>query len=150
MSKIWIEVAVPLLYYLIEKIWPSEKLSTWLLSSGQDFGKKFLDSKHVLKVYLKTSRKSQIFLFLPLSSVLVWLRIPHLRGIDIIKMIYNVHLQPTIYAYFGMFLQAFPHCSDRNTNHKMLDLCLVHYFGLHNNLSTKNMRHTMHHCCLFF
>jgi hypothetical protein len=42
-----------------------------LLSSGQDFGKKFLDSKHVLKVYLKPSRKIQFFLFLPLSSVLV-------------------------------------------------------------------------------
>ena len=32
-------------------------MSTWLLSSGQDFGKKFLDSKHVLKVYFKPSRK---------------------------------------------------------------------------------------------
>ena len=65
-------------------------------------------------------------------------------------MIYNLHLQPTIYACFGMFLQAFPNCSDSNTNHKMLDLYLVDYFGLHNNLATKNMRHTMHHCCLFF
>ena len=49
-----------------------------MLSSGQDFGKKFLDSKHVLKVYLKPSRKNQKILFLPLSSVLVWLRILHL------------------------------------------------------------------------
>ena len=30
-----------------------------MLSSEQDFGKKFLDSKHVLKVYLKPSRKNQ-------------------------------------------------------------------------------------------
>ena len=37
---------------------PSEKLSTWLLSSGQDFGKNFLDSKHVLKVYFKPSRQN--------------------------------------------------------------------------------------------
>ena len=29
------------------------RVSTWLLSSGQDLGKKFLDSKHVLKVYFK-------------------------------------------------------------------------------------------------
>jgi len=28
----------------------AEKLSIGLLSSGQDFGKKFLDSKHVFKV----------------------------------------------------------------------------------------------------
>ena len=46
-----------------------------MLSSGQNFGKKFLDSKHVLKVYFKPSRKNQIFLFEPLSSVLVWLKI---------------------------------------------------------------------------
>ena len=32
---------------------------TWLLSSGQDFSKKFLDSKHVLKVTFKPSRKNQ-------------------------------------------------------------------------------------------
>ena len=59
-------------------IWQAEKLSTWLLSSGQDFGKKFLDSKHVLKVYFKPSRKNQNFLFLPLCSVVVWLKILHL------------------------------------------------------------------------
>ena len=37
-----------------------EKLSTWLLSSGQEFDEMFLDSKHVLKVYFKPSRKKNI------------------------------------------------------------------------------------------
>ena len=57
------------------QIWQGEKLTTWLLSSGQDFGKNFLDSKHVLKVYFKPSRKNPYFLFLPLSSQPVWLKI---------------------------------------------------------------------------
>ena len=39
-----------------------------MLSSGKDFNKNFLDSKHVLKVYFKPSRKNQDFLFLPLQS----------------------------------------------------------------------------------
>ena len=57
-------------------------LKNWLLSSGQDFGKKFLDSKHVLKVYLKPSRKNPKISFLPLCSELVRLKILHLnRGI---------------------------------------------------------------------
>ena len=34
------------------QIWQAETLSTWLLSSGQDIGKKFFDSKHVLNVYV--------------------------------------------------------------------------------------------------
>ena len=51
------------------QIWQAEKLSTWLLSSGQDFDKKFFDSKHVLKVYFKPSRKKSVFsIFLPLLS----------------------------------------------------------------------------------
>ena len=54
-----------------------------VLQSGQDFGKKFLVSKHVLKVYFKSSRKNPDVLFLPLCSVLVWLKIRHL--IDLIK-----------------------------------------------------------------
>ena len=33
--------------------WNTEKLSAWLLSSGQDFGKSYLNSKHVLKVCFK-------------------------------------------------------------------------------------------------
>ena len=41
----------------------SEKLSTWLLSSGQEFDKRFLDSKHVLKMYFKPSRKNPDFFY---------------------------------------------------------------------------------------
>ena len=51
---------------------------TWLLSSGQEFDEKFLDSKHVLKVYFKPSRKNRKNLLLPLSSELLWLKILHL------------------------------------------------------------------------
>ena len=49
-----------------------------MLSSGQDFGKKLLDSKHVLKVYFKPRRKNQKLLFFPLCSVVVGVRILHL------------------------------------------------------------------------
>jgi hypothetical protein len=49
-----------------------------LLSSGQDFDKNFLDLKHVLKVYFKPSWKNPDFGFLPLPSVLVWLKKPYL------------------------------------------------------------------------
>jgi hypothetical protein len=49
-----------------------------LLSSEQEFDEKFLDSKHVLKVYFKPSRKNQNFGFLPLSSKLVRLTNPYL------------------------------------------------------------------------
>jgi hypothetical protein len=49
-----------------------------LLSSGQEFDEKFLDSKHVLKVYFKPSRKNQDFGFLPLPSKLVRLTNPYL------------------------------------------------------------------------
>ena len=58
-----------------------------MLSSGQDFGKKFLDSKHVLKVYLKPSRKKFFFSFLPLPSLLVWLKIPYLNTLVTIVLI---------------------------------------------------------------
>ena len=67
------------------QIWLAEKLSTWLLSSGQDFNKKFLDSKHVLKVYFKPSRKNKIFLFLPLPSKLASLKNDHLSALFKIK-----------------------------------------------------------------
>jgi hypothetical protein len=40
-----------------------------LLSSGQEFDKKFLDSKYVLKVYFKPSRKKKDFVFLPLPDL---------------------------------------------------------------------------------
>ena len=49
-----------------QQFWQAKKLSTWLLSSGQDFVKNFLDSKHVLKVYFKPSGKNQDFSFSPL------------------------------------------------------------------------------------
>jgi hypothetical protein len=49
-----------------------------LLSSGQEFDEKFLDSKHVLKVYFKPIRKNQDFGFLPLPSKLVRLTNPYL------------------------------------------------------------------------
>ena len=51
-----------------------------MLSSGQEFDEKFLDSKHVLKVYFKPSRKNKIFVFLPDPILPVWLRILHLIG----------------------------------------------------------------------
>jgi hypothetical protein len=62
MSSIWIQVA---------QIWHAEKLSTWLLSSGQEFDEKFLDSKHVLK----PSRKNKDFIFLPVPILPGWLKI---------------------------------------------------------------------------
>ena len=52
-----------------------------MLSSGQDFGKHFFDSKHVLKVYFKPSRKNPDFGFLPLPYVLVWLKKPYILKI---------------------------------------------------------------------
>ena len=60
------------------RIWPFEKLSTWLLSSGQEFDEKFLDSKYVLKMYFKPSRKNENFVFLPDPILPVWLKILHL------------------------------------------------------------------------
>jgi hypothetical protein len=60
------------------QIWQAEKLITWLLSSGQDFDITFLDSKHVLKVYFKPSRKNQDFSFLPLPSKLASMKNGHL------------------------------------------------------------------------
>ena len=75
MSKSWKGIVAHELKTTYIQIWQAEKLSTWLLSSGQDFSKTFLDSKHVLKVYFKPSRKNQDFLFLPLCSELVWLKI---------------------------------------------------------------------------
>jgi hypothetical protein len=50
-----------------------------LLSLGQEFDEKFLDSKHVLKVYFKPSRENQDFGFLPLPSKLVRLTNPYLK-----------------------------------------------------------------------
>ena len=52
-------------------------ICTWFLSSGQDFDKNVLDSKHVLKVYFKPSRKDFVFLLDPILPV--WVKILHLR-----------------------------------------------------------------------
>jgi hypothetical protein len=79
------------------QIWLVEKLSTWLLSSGQDFNKKFLDSKHVLKVYFKPGRKNQNFWFLPLPSKLASLKNDHLR--------YRKHFQKVLEAYKSTYVQ---------------------------------------------
>ena len=49
-----------------------------LKNSVLDLGKKFLDSKHVLKVYFKPSRKNSDFGFLPLPSEPDWLKNYHL------------------------------------------------------------------------
>ena len=69
-----------------------------MLSSGQDFGKNFLDSKHVLKVYFKPSRKNPdfYFLFLPLSSELVWLKTRHLNCCPQIELFPNSCQYPFI------------------------------------------------------
>ena len=48
-----------------------------MLSSGQEFDEKLLDSKHVLKVIFKPSRKYNDFSFLPDPILLCWLKILH-------------------------------------------------------------------------
>ena len=53
----------------------AEKLSTWLLRSGQEFDKKFLDSKQVLKVYFNPSMKNKDFVFLGVPFLPGWLKI---------------------------------------------------------------------------
>ena len=49
-----------------------------MLSSGQEFDEKVLDSKHVLKVIFKPSRKNKDLLFLPDPILAGWLKIVHL------------------------------------------------------------------------
>ena len=73
MSKSWKRIVA----HTFESIIKFDTLKNWLLSSGQDFGKTFLDSKHVLKVYFKPRRKNPFLLFLPLTSEPVWLKIYH-------------------------------------------------------------------------
>ena len=52
-----------------------------MLSSGQKFDKKFLESKHVLKVYFKLIRKKNIlYTYLPVPILHGRLRILHLRN----------------------------------------------------------------------
>jgi hypothetical protein len=76
MSKSWKGIAA----HAFETTKKFDKLKNWVPEdcSGQDFDKKILDSKHVLKLYFKSSRKNPDFLFLPLPSELVWLKIHHL------------------------------------------------------------------------
>ena len=65
-SKSWKEIAA----HELETTNKFDKLKNWVPDcSGQDFGKKFLDSKHVLKVSFKPSRKNSDFYFyhFPLS-----------------------------------------------------------------------------------
>ena len=50
-----------------------------ILSLGREFDKKFLDLKHVLKVYFKPSKKNPDFGFLSLSSKPIWLKIDYLN-----------------------------------------------------------------------
>ena len=46
--------------------------------SGQEFAKKLLDSKHVLKVIFKPSRKNKDFVYLKDPILPVWVKILHL------------------------------------------------------------------------
>ena len=56
MSRIWIEVARPLCE-------TTNKFDRLKSGSGQEFEENFLDSKHVLKVYFKPSRKKIFCIF---------------------------------------------------------------------------------------
>ena len=80
MSKSWKEIAA----HELETNSRFDRLKNWVPDcSGQDFGKNFIASKHVLKVCFKPSRKNPDFLYLPLCSVLVFLKIHHLRNFQI-------------------------------------------------------------------
>ena len=60
-----------------------DKLKNWVPDcSAQDriSAKNVLDSKHVPTVYFKPSKKNKKNIFLPLSSVLVWLTLLHLSN----------------------------------------------------------------------
>ena len=81
--------------------WKTEYLSTWLLSSGQEFDEKFLESKHVLnfKVYFQPSRKKKYFVFLPLPILPVRLKILHLN--------WDVSVLPVLNSSFGIHKKMF-------------------------------------------
>ena len=68
----------------------------------------FLDSNHVLKVYFKPSRKNQDFLFLPLCSVPVWLKIRYLicRPNDTTQVTYQTKHAPVFTSTFCCLLPA--------------------------------------------
>ena len=77
MSKIWIEVAGPLLETISNIDW----LKNWDLIAQLRTGiwQKFLDSKYVLNVNFKLSRKNNNFIFLPVPILPGWLIILHLK-----------------------------------------------------------------------
>ena len=52
-SRIWIEFAGPLLETITKFDRLKNWVHTWLLNSVQEFDEKFLDSKHIFKVYFK-------------------------------------------------------------------------------------------------
>ena len=49
------------------QLWSAENWRIWFLSLGHEFGKTFLDSKHVLKVYFMPIRTNLHFYHFPLS-----------------------------------------------------------------------------------
>ena len=61
MSKSWKRIVAHAFETIIKFDMLKNWVCTWLPSSGQDFGKNFLDSKHVLKVYFKPSMKNPDF-----------------------------------------------------------------------------------------
>ena len=68
-----------LLRFFISILKETEKIvSKLIFSSGQDFDKNFLESKHVLKVYFKPRRKNSDFGFLPLPAKPVSVKNCHL------------------------------------------------------------------------
>ena len=77
-----------------------------MLSSGQDFDKNFLDSKQVLKVYFKPSRKNQDFLFSPLPLLPVFLAHGHLNYIGTHYIVQNISLFNFLFRNSGRQLVA--------------------------------------------
>jgi hypothetical protein len=74
-----------------------------LLSSGQEFDERFLDSKHVLKVNCKPSRKNKDLVSLQVPILPGWLKILHLRAYD--DWIFNNLIHPFKYSTF--FIKSF-------------------------------------------
>ena len=83
MSRIWIEVVSPILVTTNKFGSLKSGICTWYFSSGKEFDENLLDSKHVLKVFFKPSRKKKDFVFLPVPILPVWLKIGHLIGYQI-------------------------------------------------------------------
>ena len=89
MSRIWIEVAGPLL----ETISKFDRLNNWVPNcSAQEFDEIFLGSKHVLKVTFKHSLKNKEFFFI--------LPVPILPGSVVKTLHLNVR---TLYCHISLF-----------------------------------------------